>query len=73
MLAAVAGDVIVWKPSSKVPLTAIAIQNIIAGVLKKCNVPEGVFNLIIAKSGVMGDNFVKIIAFRCFLLQAQYQ
>ncbi len=59
MLAAVAGDVIVWKPSSKVPLTAIAIQNIIAGVLKKCNVPEGVFNLIIAKSGVMGDNFVE--------------
>jgi aldehyde dehydrogenase (NAD+) len=57
MLAAVAGDVIVWKPSSKVPLTAIAIQNIIAGVLRKCNVPEGVFNMIISKSGVIGDNF----------------
>ena len=58
MLAAIAGDVIVWKPSSKVPLTAIAIQNIIAEVLRICNVPEGVFNMIIAKSSVMGDNFV---------------
>ena len=57
MLAAVAGDVIVWKPSSKVPFTAIAIQNIISGVLRKCNVPEGVFNMIIAKSSVLGDNF----------------
>jgi aldehyde dehydrogenase (NAD+) len=58
MIAAVAGDVIIWKPSSKTPLTAIAIQKIIAGALRKCNVPEGVFNMIIAKSGELGDNFV---------------
>lgn len=57
MIAAVAGDVVIWKPSSKVPLTAIASQKIIQAVLKKNNVPEGVFNLIIAKSSVMGDNF----------------
>jgi len=57
MLAAIAGDVIVWKPSSKTPLTAIAIQHIIAGVLKNCQVPEGVFNMIVATSGVLGDNF----------------
>ncbi len=30
MLAAVCGDVNIWKPSSKVPLSAIATQNIIA-------------------------------------------
>ncbi len=58
MLAVVAGDVIVWKPSSKTPLTAIAVQNIIKPVLMECNVPEGVFNLIVAKSDVLGDNFV---------------
>jgi len=58
MIAAVAGDVVVWKPSSKTPLTAIATQNIIASVLKKNNVPEGVFNLVIARSSVMGDNFL---------------
>jgi aldehyde dehydrogenase (NAD+) len=57
-LAAIAGDVVIWKPSSKTPLTAIATQRIIADVLKKNDVPEGVFNLIVAKSSVMGDNFL---------------
>ncbi len=57
-LAAIAGDVVIWKPSSKTPLTAIATQKIIKNVLKENNVPEGVFNLIVAKSSVMGDNFL---------------
>ena len=57
MIAAVAGDVVVWKPSSKTPLTALAIQNIISKVLEENDVPEGVFNLVVAKSSVMGDNF----------------
>jgi len=57
MIAAVAGDVVVWKPSSKTPLTAIAIHNIIGKVLKDNMVPEGVFNLVVARSSVMGDNF----------------
>jgi len=57
MLAAIAGDVIIWKPSSKTPLCAIAVQNIIAEALRNNNVPEGVFNMIIAKSSVLGDNF----------------
>lgn len=57
-LAAIAGDVVVWKPSSKTPLTAIATMKIISDVLKKNNVPEGVFNLVVAKSSVMGDNFL---------------
>ncbi|MBE0651150.1 MAG: aldehyde dehydrogenase family protein [Bacteroidales bacterium] len=57
-LAIVAGDVVVWKPSSKTPLTAIATHNIISKVLKNNNVPEGVFNLVIGKSSVMGDNFL---------------
>jgi aldehyde dehydrogenase (NAD+) len=57
MIAAIAGDVVVWKPSSKTPLTAIAIQHIISKVLKDNDVPEGVFNLVVAKSSVMGDNF----------------
>lgn len=58
MLAAIAGDVVIWKPSSKTPLTAIAVQNTIKEVLLKNDVPEGVFNLVIAKSSVMGDNFL---------------
>jgi aldehyde dehydrogenase (NAD+) len=58
MLAAIAGDVVIWKPSSKTPLTAIATMNIIQKVLRANNVPEGVFSLIIAKSSVLGDNFL---------------
>jgi aldehyde dehydrogenase (NAD+) len=57
-LAITSGDVVIWKPSSKTPLTAIATMNIIQSVLKENNVPEGVFNMLIAKSSVMGDNFL---------------
>ncbi|MCK7520771.1 MAG: aldehyde dehydrogenase family protein [Ignavibacteriales bacterium] len=35
MLAAVCGDVNLWKPSSKTPLVAIATQKIVAQVLKR--------------------------------------
>ncbi len=45
-IAWVCGDVCVWKPSSKVPLCAVACQQIIAEVFKKNNVPEGVSNLV---------------------------
>jgi aldehyde dehydrogenase (NAD+) len=58
MLAMVCGDCVVWKPSSKTPLCAIATHNIIAKVLKENNVPEGVCNLIVANSKNVGDNFL---------------
>jgi aldehyde dehydrogenase (NAD+) len=47
MLAWVCGDVCVWKPSEKTPMSAVACQNIIAKVFKKNNVPEGVSCLVI--------------------------
>ncbi|MCU0449962.1 MAG: aldehyde dehydrogenase family protein [Bernardetiaceae bacterium] len=47
MLAAVCGNVCVWKPSEKTPLTALACQHIVAQVLKENHLPEGLFNLII--------------------------
>lgn len=46
MLAAVCGDTIIWKPSEKTPLCALACQNIIQDVLKKNNLPEGIFCMI---------------------------
>ncbi len=46
MLAWVCGDVCVWKPSEKTPLTALACQQIIGEVLRNNNVPEGVSCLI---------------------------
>ena len=42
----VCGDVCVWKPSSKVPLCAIACQQIVAEVFAKNNMPEGVSCLV---------------------------
>ena len=46
MLAWVCGDVCVWKPSEKTPLTAIACQHIVNEVFKKNNVPDGVSCLV---------------------------
>lgn len=46
MIAAVCGDTIIWKASEKTPLCAVACQNIIQDVLRKNNVPEGVFCMI---------------------------
>jgi aldehyde dehydrogenase (NAD+) len=46
MLAAVCGDVCLWKPSEKTPLSAIACQNLMARVIKENNLPEGLFSLI---------------------------
>ena len=46
MLAAVCGDVCVWKPSEKTPLSAIACQQLMAKVLKENSLPEGIFCLI---------------------------
>ncbi|MAZ71647.1 MAG: aldehyde dehydrogenase family protein [Flavobacteriaceae bacterium] len=45
-LAWVCGDVCVWKGSEKAPLCAVACQNIIAGVLKDNNLPEGISSII---------------------------
>jgi aldehyde dehydrogenase (NAD+) len=55
MLAAACGDVNLWKPSSKVPLSAIAVQNIIGKVIKENNLPEGIFSLIIGKGSSIGE------------------
>jgi len=45
MIAMVCGNVCVWKPSEKTPLSAIATHNIISKVLKD-NKIEGVLNLV---------------------------
>ncbi|WP_210486902.1 L-piperidine-6-carboxylate dehydrogenase [Rufibacter aurantiacus] len=52
MLATICGDVVVWKPSEKTPLTAVACQHIIREVLEQNQVPEGVFNIIIGDAMV---------------------
>lgn len=46
-LAWVCGDVCVWKPSEKAPITAIACQQITKEVFDANDVPEGVSGLVI--------------------------
>jgi aldehyde dehydrogenase (NAD+) len=55
MLALVCGDVVIWKPSSKVMLSAIAVHKIIEKTLADNNVPDGVLNLIAGSSSSIGD------------------
>ncbi|SMB96520.1 Aldehyde Dehydrogenase [Hymenobacter roseosalivarius DSM 11622] len=52
MLAAVCGDVCIWKPSEKTPLTGVAVQHIIRDVLRDNELPEGIFNLIIGDAEI---------------------
>jgi aldehyde dehydrogenase (NAD+) len=47
MIAWVCGDVCVWKPSEKVPLCAIACQNIVTEVFKRNDLPEGISGIVI--------------------------
>jgi aldehyde dehydrogenase (NAD+) len=46
-LAWVCGNVCIWKPSEKTPLTAIACQHIVQEVFKQNNIPDGVSCLVI--------------------------
>jgi len=54
LIASVCGDAILFKPSSKVPLTSIAIQNILAPVVDKYGV-EGIFNMVIGSRDDVGE------------------
>jgi aldehyde dehydrogenase (NAD+) len=51
-LAWVCGNVCVWKPSEKTPLTAIACQKIMQKVLAKNNLPEGISCLVIGDRAI---------------------
>lgn len=51
-LAWVCGDVCIWKPSEKTPLTAIACQRITQEVFEANGVPEGVSNVIIGDAEI---------------------
>ena len=56
-IAAICGNISIWKPSSKTPLCAIAVQNICNDVLEK-NGYNGIFNLIIGRGSVIGEKFI---------------
>jgi aldehyde dehydrogenase (NAD+) len=57
MIAAVCGDVVLWKPSIKTPLTAIAIQKLCDEVAARHDV-RGVFDLVIGKDAEVGEALI---------------
>ena len=59
MIALVCGDVVLWKPSSKVLLCAIAVHKIVARVLAENHIHEGVLNLVATSSKYLGDDLFK--------------
>jgi aldehyde dehydrogenase (NAD+) len=56
-IAAICGNVTLWKPSAKTPLCAIAVHHICQQVLKRNNSPD-IFSLIIPESHAIADTFV---------------
>ena len=58
MIGLVAGDTVVWKPSSKAPLTALALMKIIGKVLQENDLPEGILNVIIGSRNEVGERFI---------------
>jgi aldehyde dehydrogenase (NAD+) len=53
-IAAVCGDTVVWKPSERTPLTAIAVTRIAAEVMAGSGF-EGVFNLVVGDGASIGN------------------
>jgi aldehyde dehydrogenase (NAD+) len=58
LLAAVCGDCVLWKPSLKTPLTAIAVQKICDRVLDRHGW-RGVFNLVIGEDATVGSRLLE--------------
>jgi aldehyde dehydrogenase (NAD+) len=66
-LAAICGNVTLWKPSAKTPLCAVAVQHICNQVLKQNDCPE-IFSLIIPSShdvveAMVNDARIPLISF----------
>lgn len=57
-IAAVAGNTVIWKPSTKTPLCALAVMRICQKVLEKLKLPA-VFSLIIPESRKLSQQLIE--------------
>jgi len=57
-IAAIAGDTVIWKPSPKAPLCAVAVQQICNRVMQQQGYP-GVFSLFIADQPTLAEQMVQ--------------
>lgn len=58
MIALIAGNTVVWKPSSKASLTAVATVNTVWQVLRDNDLPEGLVNIVIGDRRAVGDRLL---------------
>jgi aldehyde dehydrogenase (NAD+) len=58
LIAMVCGNTVVWKPSSKAALSAVAVMKLIWPVLKQSGAPEGVLALLIGERGSIGERLI---------------
>ncbi|WP_455201714.1 L-piperidine-6-carboxylate dehydrogenase [Kaarinaea lacus] len=56
-IAAIAGNSVVWKPSSKVPLCAVAVQHICNEVTKQLGFP-GLFSMFVPAGRSIAETFI---------------
>ncbi len=52
------GDTVLWKPSSKAPLSAIACTELARGVLRRGGHPEAVASLVVGRGADVGDPLI---------------
>ena len=68
MVAAICGNVTIWKPSVKGCVSAIAVQKIVARVLAQNGLPEGIFSLLVGDrksigEKLLGDRRIPLVSF----------
>ncbi|MDF2517736.1 MAG: aldehyde dehydrogenase family protein [Sphingobacterium sp.] len=65
-IALVCGNTVVWKPSEKTPLCAIACQKLLAEILHHNGLPEGISNLVMGDKEVgewlAADNRISLVS-----------
>ncbi len=57
-IAAIAGDTVVWKPSPKAPLCAVAVQHICNQVMEQQGY-RGIFSLLITEERILAETMVQ--------------
>ena len=58
MIALIAGNTVIWKPSHKAALCALAVTKIASEVLDRNNLPQGILNLVIGNRKQVGNPLV---------------
>lgn len=58
MIALICGNTVIWKPSSKAALTALATMKTVWPVLEQNGLPEGIVNLVIGDRQAVGETLI---------------